>query len=241
LQKDIENIETEEMEPRCKDYLASYASNYLREEVWAEQLVRKLDPFRKFLEVAAQSNGKLVNFSNIARDVGSEVKSIQNYFSILEDTLLGFFLEPFHFSARKRLRNSPKFFFFDVGVARQLSGFIDVNASPKTSYYGEIFEQWFITEIFRLVSYSRKATKLSYLQTASGVEVDLVIEQAGMPRKFIKIKSSTSVSKQDADNLMNFDKDFSEDDFYLISQDPVPKQFGRVRALNWQQAIREFF
>ena len=89
--------------------LRSYGQTYLKEEVWGEQLVRNLEPFRRFLEVAAQNNGKIVSFLNIALDVGADEKTIKNYFSVLEDTLLGFFLEPFKHSFRKRLSQKPKF------------------------------------------------------------------------------------------------------------------------------------
>src|SRR5690606_3019315 len=75
------------------DFLVTYTQTYLKEEVWGEQFIRKLDPFRRFLEIAAQSNGKIINFSNIARDTGVDSKTVKTYFEILEDTLLGFFLD----------------------------------------------------------------------------------------------------------------------------------------------------
>ena len=72
-------------------------------------MIRRLDPFRRFLEVAAQCNGKILNLSNITRDVGIDHKTVASYFEILEDTLLGFMLEPWHASVRKRQRQAPKF------------------------------------------------------------------------------------------------------------------------------------
>ncbi len=94
--------------------LRTYGLTYLKEEIWGEQLIRKIDPFRRFLEVAAQNNGKIISYANIALDVGADEKTIKNYFSVLEDTLLGFHLEPFHHSFRKRLSQKPKFLFFDL-------------------------------------------------------------------------------------------------------------------------------
>ncbi len=103
------------------EFLRSYADTYLKEEIWNEQVVRKLQPFRRFLEVAAQCNGKIINYANIARDVGVDDKTIKEYFCILEDTMIGFFLEPFRNSFRKRLVEKPKFYFFDTGIVRSLS------------------------------------------------------------------------------------------------------------------------
>jgi predicted AAA+ superfamily ATPase len=92
-------------------YLKSYALTYLKEEVWHEQIIRNLDPFRYFLEVSAQCNGKVLNYSKIARDVGVDHKTVENYYSILEDTLLGFFVTGYHDSFRKQLGQAPKFIF----------------------------------------------------------------------------------------------------------------------------------
>ena len=94
----VTQLETDEEK---EAYLRAYSQTYLKEEVWSEQFIRKLDPFRRFLEISAQSNGEIVNYSNIARDVGSDVKTVQSYFEILEDTLLGFLLEPYHRSIFK--------------------------------------------------------------------------------------------------------------------------------------------
>ena len=103
---------------RKDDFLFAYANSYLKEEIQAEQLVRRIDHFRKFLEVAAQSNGLLINFSNIARDTGMDGKTVRSYYEILEDTLVGFWLEPFQTSVRKRLKQSPKFYFFLIPESR---------------------------------------------------------------------------------------------------------------------------
>ena len=113
------------------EFLRSYADTYLKEEIWNEQVIRKLQPFRRFLEVAAQCNGKIINYANIARDVGVDDKTIKEYFFILEDTMIGFFLEPFHNSFRKRLVEKPKFYFFDPGVVRSLSRRLSVPLTQK--------------------------------------------------------------------------------------------------------------
>lgn len=119
-------------EEERRDILRSYAQLYVKEEVWAEQLVRQLDPFRRFLEIAALNSGKIVNYSNIARDVGVDIKTVQSWYSVVEDTLLGFYLDSFHTSARKQLLLSPKFYFFDTGVARALAQMLNVVPDRKS-------------------------------------------------------------------------------------------------------------
>jgi len=94
-----------------KELLFAYVHSYLREEILEEQIARSAPPFRRFLEVAAQMNGQIVNFSAVGRDAGVSTPTAQNYFQILEDTLLAFRLDPFHESFRKRQRGGPKYYF----------------------------------------------------------------------------------------------------------------------------------
>ena len=157
-------------------FLQAYTHTYLKEEVWAEQIIKKLNPFRKFLEVSAQCNGKIINYSNIARDVGVDDKTIREYFSILEDTLIGFFLEPFQNSFRKRLSMKPKFYYFDLGVVRALKRQLSIPLQPSTSGYGEAFEHFIITECLKLASYYKPEFRFSYLHTKDDAEIDLVVE-----------------------------------------------------------------
>ena len=103
-------------ESEKKAFLDSYTSTYLKEEVIVEQLVRNVVPFRKFLPIAAQCNGTLLNYSKIARDLGVDWTTVKNYFEILEDTLLGFQLPAYSKSLRKQQLNSQKFYLFDIGI-----------------------------------------------------------------------------------------------------------------------------
>ena len=218
--------------------LRAYAQTYLKEEVWDEHVVRRLEPFRRFLDVAAQSNGQIVNYSAIARDVGADTATVQEYFHILEDTLIGTLLEPFHESVRKRQRTNPKFYFFDCGVQRSLSNTLNVALVPQTYAFGRAFEHFLICEIFRLSSYLANDFRLSYLRSGSGAEVDLVIERPGLPTVLVEIKSTTKVSEADIRSLQRFQKDFEHTEAFCFSLDPAPQKFGNVTALPWSQGLQ---
>ncbi len=222
-------------------FLQAYALTYLKEEIWAEQIVKKLDPFRKFLTVAAQCNGKIINYLNIARDVGADDKTIKNYFSILEDTLLGFMLEPFQHSFRKRLRASPKFYFIDTGITRALSQMLSLPPKPGTSYYGELFENFIVTEILKLATTYQTEYRFSYLLTGSGVEVDLVVERPGQPLLLIEIKSTDHVNHTQLSTLESIVADIGECEAICLSQDPRPKTIGSVTVHPWAMGIRQYF
>jgi predicted AAA+ superfamily ATPase len=224
-----------------KDFLRAYCDTYLKEEIWSEQVIRKLPPFRKFLEVAAQSNGKIVNYSNIATHVGVDDKTIKEYFNVLEDTLLGFFLEPFHNSLRKRLSNKPKFYFFDTGIVRSLSRRLSVPLAPKTFAYGEAFEHFVILEFMRLGSYFQPDYRFSYLRTAGDVEIDLIVERPGKPMLCVEIKSTDTINEKDIGSFSRLTKDFENSQAVVLSQDRFTKKFDHVTCYPWQQGLEEFF
>jgi len=224
-----------------QQYLMSYTHTYLKEEIKGEQLVRNLEPFRKFLEVAAQCNGKIINFANIARDVGVNEYNVKEYFSILEDTLLGFFLEPFMHSFRKRLSHKPKFYLFDPGVVRSLIGMLAAPLNISSSAYGEVFEHYLILECVRLGNYFKPEYRFSYLKTKDDAEIDLVIERPGQMTIFLEIKSSSNVRPQHLRNLIQLSRDFGECEAICLSLDPYARDIDGVKILPWQQGLKQIF
>ena len=225
----------------AKEYLKAYTGTYLEKEIQQEQWIRKLQPFRRFLSIAAQMNGKIINNSKIAKDIGVDDVTVARYFEILEDTLLGFMLPAFHQSIRKSQRKSPKFYFIDTGIKRALSETLTVELLPQTKAFGDAFEHWVILEIIKTADYRRLDWRYSYLRTKNGVEIDLIIQS---PQKLllIEIKSKTLVKPEDASSLERIGKDLSSKaEKWLISNDPLERQFNTVRALHWGKAMKELF
>lgn len=177
-----------------KDYLRSYALTYIKEEIWAEHLVRKLNPFRKFLEVAAQTDTEPINYAAIGRDVGVDQKTVRSYYQILEDTLLGFLLEPYAASVRKRQSQRQKFYFFDAGVSRALSHQLETGMAQSTYGYGRAFERFVIIESIRAANYLKNDFRFSYLRTKDNAEIDLIIDRPGLPLALVEIKSTLRLS-----------------------------------------------
>jgi len=222
-----------------RDFLRTYTHTYLKEEITQEQVVRRLDPFRRFLFVAAQMSGQIVNFSKIAREVGAGTPTVQTYFEILEDTLVGFLLEPFHESIRKRQRENPKFYFFDTGVQRALNNTLTVELQPQTYAFGHAFEHFVVNEINRLQSYAKKDYQLSYLRTKDDVEIDLVIERPGLKRALVEIKSTSRITEDDVRALQQIGRDIPRSEAFCLSLDPVPKKIGTVKCFPWQRGLEE--
>jgi predicted AAA+ superfamily ATPase len=219
-------------------FLKSYAQTYLKEEIQMEQLVRKLEPFRNFLEVSSQMNGKIINYSNIARDVGVEDKTIREYYSILEDTLIGFSLTAFQHSFRKQLSTKPKFYFFDLGVVRALNRTLNLPLEESTFEYGNAFEHFIITEVYKLVGYFHDEYRLHYLKTKDDVEVDLVIDRPGQPLLFIEIKSSKNVRAEDLSKFIKITKEFGDCEAICLSRDECKKKIHNVMVYPWQEGLK---
>lgn len=222
-------------------FLEAYSLLYLKEEIWAEHLIRKLDPFRKFLEVSAQMNGKIINYASIARDVNADLKTVKEYFSILEDTLIGFVLEPFHHSFRKRLTTKPKFYYIDVGIARTLARTVTIPPSPQTSYYGELFEQFIIQECWKLTHYFKREWRLSYLRTKDDAEIDLVVERPGLPLLCIEIKSSTRVDESDLSGLIRLTEALNPCEIICLANVSERRTWGAVTVWPWKEGIMHYW
>ena len=172
---------------RPQRFLSSYVTTYLKEEIQAEALTRNIGGFARFLEVAAIHNAQVTNTSNIARDAQVARQTVQGYFEVLVDTLLGSWLHAWKLKRATKLVAHPKFYFFDAGVARALSARL---AYPPThEELGAIFETYLLHELRAYLSYTERAYPLYFFRTFDDVEVDVLFESAqGMVA--IEFKSS---------------------------------------------------
>lgn len=222
-------------------YLKSYVQTYLKEEIRVEQLVRDLDPFREFLEVSAQMNGKVINYSKIAKEVGTTDKTVRSYFQILQDTHMGFYLPAFHRSVRKSQAEHPKFYWFDPGVKRQLDHTLESKLVESTSAYGEAFEHWVILEIIRRAEIQGKDWNFSFFRTKEGNEIDLIISLSRNKEILVEIKSSDRVDESEVTYLERLSGKFNTKAVYYLSQDPVSQKLGAVHCRHWIKGIAEIF
>ena len=159
-----------------KKYLQAYTETYLKEEIRAEALTRNFGSFARFLEIAARQNGQLTNTTAIARDAGVARQTVQGYFDILVDTLIGFWLEPWKLKRTTKQVSHPKFFFFDPGVVRALSGRLPYPPTPEES--GPLFECFILNELRAYMHYTELDYPLYFWRSQNGVEVDILFETA---------------------------------------------------------------
>jgi predicted AAA+ superfamily ATPase len=226
-------------ENEAKDMLRAYVDIYLKEEIQAEALTRKLDNFIRFLDLAADSNGNIINYSTISRECGVSYNTVKDYFQILEDTLVGFFLSPYAKSVRKRLIQHPKFYFFDTGVARAFKRTLNVELMPQTHEYGRAFEHFLIAEIMRLNSYKQKDLRFSFYGTANHAEVDLIIETPLKEIFAIEIKSSQRPEIEALRGLKSFKEVCPKAKLYCLSTAQNKRKVDECWVLPWQEIFKE--
>lgn len=156
--------------------IKAYVQDYLKEEILAEALIRSLPAFSAFLSAAALSDGDLINAANIARDCAVSAPTVREYFQILVDTLLGRWLPAYSKRPKRRVIQSPKFYFADVGVVNHLAR--RGRLEPGGELFGKAFENWICHELHAHREYSGGEHEISYWRLPSGIEVDFVISPA---------------------------------------------------------------
>ena len=220
--------------------LRTYVQTYLKEEILDEAIVRNIGAFSRFLDIAADQSGKIVNFSTIARDTGVSSNTIKGYYQILEDTLIALKLEPYLKSARKRITMHPKYYLFDIGVINAIAGRISPSSVKGTDTYGMLFEHFIILEASRLIHYAERPYRIYHWRSSHGAEVDLIIEGQDVLWA-VEIKSSPTVKSGNLTGLKSFTKDHPGARPLCVSTCETPYMVGPVPVVPWSSFFRKDF
>lgn len=217
--------------------IQSYVGDYLKEEIAAEALTRNIPAFSRFLEAAALSNGEILNYINIARECGVSSPTVKEYFQILEDTLIGRQLPAFQKRKKRRLVNSPKFYFFDLSPVIYLTRRGKVVQGSEL--FGRAFEHYIWMEIVCHSSYSGLFYPISYWRTASGFEVDFIL---GDHEIAIEVKSTELAGKTHLKGLRRFKEEYTVRRSILVSLDSKPRKTeDQIEILPWQIFLEELW
>ena len=189
-------------------YFSSYIKTYLERDVRELAAVQDLDAFRRFMVACAARTGQMLNYANIAEEVGKDANTIRNWVSILEASGIVYILEPFANSALKRVIKTPKMYFRDTGLAAYLTRWLTPETLANGAMSGEIFETFVISEILKsysnrgldhryFVSYYRGKDKIRKKKNGDIVqeeaEIDFIIEENGILYP-IEIKLNANVT-----------------------------------------------
>lgn len=191
-------------------YFSSYIKTYLERDVRGLAAVQNLDTFRRFMVACAARTGQMLNYANIADEIGKDANTVKKWVSILEASGIVYLLEPFSNSALKRVIKTPKMYFRDTGLAAYLTRWLTPETLASGAMSGAFFETFVISEILKsysnrgldyryFVSYYRGKDKIRKKRNETIVqeeaEIDFIIEKDGVLYP-IEIKQSNKVSAE---------------------------------------------
>lgn len=216
--------------------LSAYIGSYLKDEIAAEARIRNIPSFSKFLEMAAFSNGEIVNYTNIASECSVSAPTIKEYFQIVVDTLIGRFVPSFQHKPKRRVILAPKFYFFDVGIANFLLKRGQIQMGNEA--FGSSFEHFIYNEIYAHCNYSGLNYPISYWRTTSQLEVDFIL---GEHEVAIEVKSPEMATNRHFKGLKAFAEEYTVRKLILVSNDPYPRQVNEITVLPWKVFLEQLW
>jgi predicted AAA+ superfamily ATPase len=219
-----------------KKMLSAYIGSYLRDEIAMEARIRNIATFGRFLEIAAFTNGEMVNYSNIASETGVSVPTVKEYFQILEDTLLGRYLPSFQKNPKRRVITAPKFYLFDIGIVNSLLNRGKIEQGNEI--FGKVFEHFIYQEIYAHSRYSDLNYPVNYWRTASQIEIDFVL---GDHEVGIEVKATSMARTRHLKGLKAFAEEYQTKKLILITNDPYPRLVENISILPWNVFLQRLW
>jgi len=217
--------------------LRAYTQDYLKEEVFAEGIIRNIPAFSRFYDAMGYSHGELVNYSNIARDCGVDSKTVREYYQILVDTLMGKMIEPFKKRQNRQvISKSPKFYLFDVGVAgaitkRQIT-------EEKGELFGKAFEHFILMELIAYNSYHEVDFDINFWRTKSGLEVDFIL---GNGEIALEVKGTSRIENKDLYPLSVFAKEFPTAKTFVVCNERTERIHDQIRIMPYRKFLSDLW
>jgi predicted AAA+ superfamily ATPase len=184
----------------------SYIQTYLERDVRSLKQIGDLTQFQLCLRSLAARSGQLLQISDVARDIGVSVNTVKAWIAVLEATYQIFILRPYYANIHKRLVKTPKIYFADVGTLCYLTGLKDIDHAMSGPLAGAIVETFVFSEIYKRLSNRGEEPQMYFWRTATGNEVDLLLEDQGQLIP-IEIKSSSTATPHMASGILSFKKD----------------------------------
>lgn len=215
--------------------LDAYLSTYLETEIYNEAYVRNVQAFSRFFKALKYCHGELLNFSAVARDCGVSSHTVQSYFNILEDTLVGCLVYPFRKrSTRQTISSMPKFYLFDVGLAGRICG--RWIRDPSGGEFGKAFEHLMLMEIRAARSYLGRAFEMEFWRTKSGLEVDFVL---GSGEVAIQVKSR--IRSGDLRGLNAYVSEFKPKRAIAVTAENDSRILGQIEVVPYMEFIDRLY
>ncbi|MCG2724840.1 MAG: AAA family ATPase [Elusimicrobia bacterium] len=216
--------------------IRGYVADYLKDEIAGEALVRNIPSFSEFLRVAAVTSSELLNYTNVARETGVSPKVVRGYFDILEDTYLGFRVQPWRKAKNRRLIETEKFYMFDIGIANYLCRRCP---KPGTPEFGKSFEHYILMELKAYQAYKNPELDISFWRTAGGFEVDFLMADKALA---LEAKASPRVHEGHTKGLVALTGDGPVKKSIIVCLEKEPRTLANgIEIAPWENFVRRLW
>ena len=215
--------------------LDAYTNLYLTEEISAEGLTRNLPGFARFMQTMATVNTQIINYTNIGNDIQIKRQTVKLWFQVLMDTLLGFELEPYTATVKRKAFETSKFYFFDMGVVRSLRRLPAI--TPGSADYGEFFEHFICLELKTWIDYQKPRTLFNYWRSRSGFEVDFLLNG----EIAIEVKAATIITNKHLKGLKALRDEGSVKRSILVCRESRPRVIDGIEILPWEYFLDQLW
>ncbi|MBW2031501.1 MAG: ATP-binding protein [Deltaproteobacteria bacterium] len=177
-------------EERRWQWLRNYGYTYLERDLRDLARLDDLMPFRKFHRLSAMTSGMLLNYSELARDASVSVDTARRYLEYLRISYQTALLQPYYKNLTSSVVKTPKLYWTDVGIWRQLTGF-------RGEMSGQLYETMVVSELYKWIHTTQQDVEMFFYRTRAGMEIDILLE-TGAGLIGFEIKSRDTVSERDA-------------------------------------------
>lgn len=167
-------------------------------------------------------------------DAETPASTVKEYYKILEDTLIGFRLEPWRESKKRKAIATAKFYFFDIGVLNFISD--QFPEGESSVLWGNRFEHFIINEVRCANFYQRRKANLNYWRSTSNYEVDLILGKT-----VFEIKSTRKVSEKHFKGLRVIQEEGFFSQFVFISNDPVNRKVDNIYCFHYKDFLKKLW
>lgn len=216
------------------DELRDYTGLYLKEEIQAEAMVRKIENFSRFIDFAAMTNAQILNYESIGRDAQVPARTIREYYGLLQDTLMGTIVHPVKSGQKRRCISAGKFYIFDLGVLNSIIGRKSI--SSKTKDYGILFETFIYLELKAYIDYFAPDNKIEFWRIDEENEVDFIIGDVA-----IEVKASELVQEKHLKGLKKYSEGGDARLKIIVSLDKQRRKVGDIEIIPFRDFLNSLW
>jgi len=211
--------------PDARDiFYRSYVQTYIQRDVKDILNITDEITFHKFLGAIAARTGQLLNYTDVARDIGIDNKTVKAWLSVLEASGLVYLLYPYHTNVTKRIIKTPKLYFLDTGLCAYLTKWTTPEALEAGAMSGAIFETYVVSEILKSYWHNGQEANLYFYRDTDQKEVDLLIEANNIlyPVEIKKTATPSKTATKNFDVLQKLDKKIGKGTVICLTEKNIP-------------------